>query len=66
MKDSTAVYRDLFLAAINANSYDVSNATFDDCVKLCITFTCIFCFAFEKFSWLVLKLTVIGHQVSVK
>jgi hypothetical protein len=35
IRESIAVKGDLFFAASNANSYDVSNATFDDCVKLC-------------------------------
>jgi hypothetical protein len=38
MRDSTAVYDDLFFAASSASSYDVTDITFDDCVNLCITF----------------------------
>jgi hypothetical protein len=45
MRDSTAAYDDLFSAAGNANSYDVANATFGDCVKLCITFEVLFTFS---------------------
>jgi hypothetical protein len=36
MRDSTAVYYDLFFAASNANLCNVSNVTFANCVKLCI------------------------------
>jgi len=36
IRDSTALQGDLFLSASNSNSYDVSNATFDDRVKLYI------------------------------
>ena len=49
MRDSNVAY-DLFFTAINANSNDVSNATFDDYVKLCITFEVL-----VKFSALLLK-----------
>jgi hypothetical protein len=39
------MYDDLLFAASNANSYYVTNATFDDCVKVCITFEVLLIFS---------------------
>jgi hypothetical protein len=45
MRDSTAVYDYLLFSGSIANSYDVTNATFDDYVKLCITFEGVLTFS---------------------
>jgi hypothetical protein len=64
MRDSLAVCDDLFFAVSNANPYDITNATFDECVKLCITFEILLTFSalsLKNSAGLSLKLAVIGH-----